>query len=52
MSTSSDAATYERACRYANNALWTLSLQRRRLKSQEPEDAEFIFRVWADYEFL
>lgn len=48
----SDAATYERARRLANLAMWTVALQRRRLKTDEPEDAEFLFRRWADFQFL
>jgi hypothetical protein len=48
----SDAATYERARRLANLAMWTVALQRRRLKTNEPEDGEFIFRRWADFQFL
>jgi len=47
-----NAATYERAKRLANIALWTIDLQRRRLNSKEPEDAEFIFRQWSDFHFL
>jgi hypothetical protein len=46
------AATYERARRLANLAMWTISLQRRRLKSHEPEDDQFLFRRWADFQFL
>lgn len=48
----SGAATYERARRLANLAMWTVSLQRRRLKTNEPEDGEFLFRRWADFQFL
>jgi len=48
----SDADTYERARRLANLATWTVVLQRRRLKTNEPEDREFIFRRWADFQFL
>jgi len=46
------AATYERARRFANRAVWTAALQRRRLKSVEPEDGEFLFRRWSDFEFF
>jgi hypothetical protein len=46
------AATYERACRLANVAMWTIALQERRLRTKEPEDGEFIFRKWADFQFL
>jgi hypothetical protein len=45
-------AILERASSMANQALWTARLQRRRLSSTEPEDDEFIFRFWADLEFL
>jgi hypothetical protein len=48
----SDASTYERARRFANRAMWTVALQRRRLKTDEPEDHQFIFRRWADFQFL
>ena len=48
----SSAATYERARRLANQALWTIDLQRRRLNSDEPEDAKFILRKWSDFHFL
>jgi hypothetical protein len=46
------AATYERARRFANRAVWTAALQRRRLKSVEPEDGEFLSRRWSDFEFF
>jgi hypothetical protein len=46
----SHAATYERARRLANLAVWTVALQKRRLKTNEPEDAEFLFRRWADFQ--
>ncbi len=45
-------ATYERARRLANQAMWTMSLQSRRLKTTEPEDEEFISRRWSDFHFL
>lgn len=45
-------ATYERARRRANIAVWTIHLQCRRLTSVEPEDSDFLFRKWADFEFL
>jgi hypothetical protein len=48
----SDIATYERARRLANLAMWTVALQRRRLKTNEPEDGQFLFRRWADFQFL
>jgi hypothetical protein len=50
--TTKEAATYERARRLANISLWAVDLQCRRLSSTEPEDTEFIFRKWADFDFL
>lgn len=47
-----DAAALERAKSLANWACYTIALQRRRLQSGEPEDETFIFRWWADLEFL
>lgn len=47
-----DAATYERARRLANLAVWTVKVQLRRLQSVEPEDEEFILRKWSDFHFL
>jgi hypothetical protein len=47
-----DAAILERAKSLCNQALFTIALQRRRLRSVEPEDDIFIFRRWADFEFL
>ncbi len=45
-------ATYERARRLANVAVWSVELQCRRLQSVEPEDATFVLRKWADFDFL
>lgn len=45
-------ATYERARRLANVANWSVHLQCRRLESSEPEDAAFVLRRWADFDFL
>lgn len=45
-------ATYERARRLGNQALWTIDLQRRRLNADEPGDAKFILRRWSDFHFL
>ena len=47
-----NTATYERARRLANQALWTIDLQRRRLNSIEPEDDKFVLRKWSDFYFL
>lgn len=46
------AATYERARRLANVSVWTIKLQCRRLSTSEPEDNAFVFRIFADFEFL
>ena len=48
----SDTATLERARSLANELVYTVALQCRRLKTAEPEDDEFVFRVWADWQFL
>lgn len=32
--------------------MWTVTLQSRRLRSHEPEDGEFLFRRWMDFQFL
>ena len=48
----SEEATYDRAIRLANYWLYSISLQHRRIKSVEPEDKNFVFREWADYDFL
>jgi hypothetical protein len=32
--------------------MFVLALQRRRVQTVEPEDGDFLFRVWADWEFL
>lgn len=48
----SDAATAERARSFADEAVHMVALQRRRLQSNEPEDETFIFRRWADFQFL
>jgi hypothetical protein len=45
-------ATYERARRLANLAVWSIDLQCRRLRSAEPEDSTFVLRRWADFGFL
>jgi hypothetical protein len=48
----SDAATIERAARLTNEAMWVVALQRRRLKTTEPEDHSFPGRLWADWQFF
>lgn len=44
---SSDIAALECARSLANEAMFTVSLQRRRIRSDDPEDV-FVMRRWAD----
>lgn len=48
----SDAVTMERARSLANEAMFTVALQRRRVRSNEPEDDVFVMRSWADLQFF
>jgi hypothetical protein len=48
----SEEATIERAASMAGEAVRMVALQRRRLRSVEPEDEEFVFRRWADFQFM
>jgi hypothetical protein len=48
----SDAATLERCCRLVNIELHAVALQRRRLRSSEPEDEQFVMRWWTDLGFF
>ncbi len=48
----SEAAILERMLSLCNEACFTVALQRRRLRTVEPEDAKFVFRWWADLQFL
>jgi len=48
----SDGAIVERALSLANEAMFTIELQHRRLRSDEPEDRVFFFRRGADFQFL
>jgi hypothetical protein len=48
----SDAAVAERAYSLCNEAVFTIALQCRRIRSVEPEDDTFVFRWWADLQFL
>jgi hypothetical protein len=48
----SKRAKIERAFSLANEAMFTVALQVRRLRSSEPEDETFVFRWWADLQFL
>jgi hypothetical protein len=47
-----NAAKLDRARSLCNHACWSCALQVRRLRSEEPEDQEFIFRFWADLQYL
>ena len=47
-----DAAILERAVSLATEAMHTVALQRRRVRSSEPEDEVFLLRYWADLQFL
>ena len=48
----SDEATITRAASLANEAVFAVALQCRRLRSSEPEDALFVMRWWADVQLL
>jgi hypothetical protein len=48
----SDGAILERAFSLANEAMFTVALQRGRVRGTEPEDESFVFRWWADLQFL
>lgn len=48
----SDKAILERASTLANDAMFSIALQRRRLRSNEPEDDVFVMRWWADLQFF
>ncbi len=47
-----NAAVIERTFSFVNEAMFTIALQHRRLRSSEPEDAVFVSRRWADLQFL
>lgn len=47
-----NTAVLERAYSLTNEAMHTVALQFRRLKTVEPEDDTFVFRWWADLQFL
>ena len=42
----------ERSMSLSNIAIFTVALQHRRIGTTEPEDAEFLFRHWADFHFF
>ncbi|ESZ99708.1 hypothetical protein ThrDRAFT_02702 [Frankia casuarinae] len=41
-----------RAVRLASNSLYVIDIQIRRIAGDEPEDEDYLFRVWADIDFL
>src|SRR5882757_8250933 len=45
-------ARIERARSLCSDACYLVALQRRRLRTAEPEDQRFIFRRWGDWQFL
>jgi hypothetical protein len=47
-----NTAILERAKSLTNQACFTVALQHRRIRSDESEDETFIFRWWADFQFL
>lgn len=47
-----DAVLLERTFSLANDAMWAIGLQMRRIRPPEPEDAPFVFRGWVDVQFL
>jgi hypothetical protein len=48
----SPEATIERAFSMANETMFTIAMQCRRLRSAEPDDQQFPLRWWADLQFL
>ena len=42
----------ERACSLANEYMFTVALQCRRIRTAEPEDKVFVMRRWIDLQFL
>jgi hypothetical protein len=48
----SDRSILQRANSLCNEACLTIALQHRRLRSIEPGDDNFVFRWWADIQFL
>lgn len=52
MTDPSDTAILERVKSLSNRAIFTIALQHRRLRMEETEDNDFIFRFQADLEFL
>jgi hypothetical protein len=50
--TPTDLQTLERAVRLGGAAMRGVQLQLRRVRGSEPEDDEWLFRTWADFQFL
>jgi|GEM_PF-1575982 len=48
----SDPVVLKQARRFANEAMFTLDLQWRRVHTDEPEDADFPMRIWSDLYFF
>jgi hypothetical protein len=48
----SDSVVLERARSLADDCCWMVALQVRRLQTVEPEDADFLSRQMADFQFL
>jgi hypothetical protein len=46
------AGTLDRAVRTASESMQGIDLQIRRVRGTEPEDDEWLFRVWMDFQFL
>ena len=47
-----DSVRLARALSLCSEACFIIALQRRRLKTDEPEDATFTMRRWADWQYL
>jgi hypothetical protein len=47
-----EAVTLGRARTFANEAMFTVALQLRRVASDDPEDSVFVLRRWVDWQFL
>ncbi len=45
-------AVLDRAVRLGSDSLWGITVQLRRIRGAEPEDAEWLMRAWTDIQFL
>lgn len=52
MNSPSDEEILDRAVSLANEAMFTVAMQRRRIDRRELEDEDFAMRSWADVQFL